>query len=311
MLVRAGMPDLRLETALPMIRAVAFETMKKVPEVGQRFYRKASSKRDIEQFSEVSGLGLFAQIGEGSPMVYDAPVPGFSKTFKHVKYGLGFQYTEETVWFDKWGQVRDMTSQLGKSRMYTREVQAASVFNNAFTAGAYALPDGKALCASDHPLVKAGGTQSNLAALSADLDVESLELMLTQARKTKWHSGKYYQADPRTLLVAAEGEWSAIETLNPNMNMQSGTANNNVNPFQNRLGVNSTLSAVSWVHLTDPDAWFLLAEPEETDLWWFDAVSFRMQHEVDFDTGSAKHMGKEMYSFGPAGFRGVWGNPGA
>jgi len=52
-----------------------------------------------------------------------------------------------------------------------------------------ALTDGKVLFASDHPLVKAGGTQSNILATAADLDVASLELALTDWELIVSHEG--------------------------------------------------------------------------------------------------------------------------
>ena len=157
MIIRGQFSDFFLETMLPAIRAKIFEARRQKQPKADQIFRVETSSRSIEQASQISGLGLFAEINEGGEARLDQPVQGFDKTFKHRRFGLGFETSKELVEDDKIGLVARMATELGYSEVETRETQAASVFNNGFTAGSYAGPDGKALFASDHPLVKAGG----------------------------------------------------------------------------------------------------------------------------------------------------------
>lgn len=309
MLIRANFPDLRLEDALPAIDVVIFDSMSLWPPIGPSLYRTKKSKRDIEQITQVTGLGSFTRLEEGEPVRYDQPLPGFNKTYRHVAYGLGYRTSHEMVLFDRLNQVADMARQLSHSRQDNREVLAATTFNLAFDAGT-PIPDGQALCSLSHPLIKAGGVHANRPSVGADLSVDSLQLALTDFRQFRWHSGKRMRLDPKTLLVPSQLEWAAVETLNLGNGMRSDTTNNTTNAFNHRIGVSSGLTPVVWQYLLDPRAWFLLAAPEETDLRWYDAEAFHTMHEKDFDTRSYKTAGWEMFSFGPADWRGVYGNPG-
>jgi hypothetical protein len=61
---------------------------------------------------------------------------------------------------------------------YTKQVKAAAVLNNGFSA-AYTGGDGVALFSSAHPLVS-GGTNSNIPSTPADLNETSLENAVIQ-----------------------------------------------------------------------------------------------------------------------------------
>lgn len=309
MIIRQNFPDLRLEDMLPAIDEVVFETMNQWPPIGPSLYRTSKSNRDIEQITQVTGLGNFARIEEGEPVRYDRPLPGFNKTYRHVDYALGFMVSHQMLRFEKVGQVKDMSRQLGRSRQDNREVLAATTFNLAFDSGT-PIPDGQALCSVNHPLIKAGGVHANRPVIGADLSVDSLQLALTDFRQFRWHSGKRLRLDPKALLVPTPLEWAAIETLNLGQGQRGDTTNNTTNAFNHRIGVRSAMKPVVWEYLLDPRAWFLLAAPEDTDLRWYDAESFTLLHERDFDTRAYKTAGWEAFSFGPADWRGVYGNPG-
>lgn len=311
MLVRANISDLLLEDALPMINAVVFDNMKQWPPIGPSLFQQINSKRALEQFTQISGMGQLTEVAEGASVRYDQPVQGFDKTFRPVQWGLGFKTTHVMAADEKWGIVADMSRQLGRSRIDTRETNAASIWNNAFTGGAYAGPDGQPLCAAAHPLVKNGGTQRNVSAVSADLDVASLQLALTGFRQTRWHAGKRVRIQPEKLITASEGEWNAIETLNIGQVLRGDTANHTTNAFNHRIGLRSGLQAIVWEFLTDPDAWFLQAAPADTGLIWVEREEFGLVHDIDFDSRSMKTAGWERYDYGFRDWIGVWGNPGA
>lgn len=304
MIIRTQFPDLFLASMLPALDELIFNRFDRFPPEYTNVFRVMDSKRSIEQTSEIAGLGLFSEIPENSAMRYDEPVPGFSKTYTHLQYGLGFRISRITVDDDRWAIIDKMSAELGRSAKESIEIAHASVFNNGFsTLG----PDGKALFASDHPLVKSGGVQSNLGA-SADLDISSLETALIAFRRMKDPTGKRIRVKPQTLIVAPENEFAASEILNATM--RSDTANNTPNAFKHRVGMPSFENLFVWDYLTDVDAWFITAPKEDHELRSYWRERPNTVHAIDFDTRSVKTAMWYRQSYGWSNFYGVWGNPG-
>src|ERR1051325_5784914 len=309
MIIRTQFPDLFLTTMLPALDELIFGRFNKLPSEFTKVFRMMTSSRSIEQTSEISGLGLFDTVGDGQNVRYDVSVPGFNKTYTHLQFALGFQITRITVDDDKWGIINKLSTDLGKSAYESKDLDAASVFNNGFTASSYAGPDGKALFASDHPLVKSGGTQNNTLAVAADLDVSSIELALTDYRLMKDHSGKRIRVKPKTLVVPPQLEFSATEILGGEW--RSDTANHTINAFKNRIGMGSFDQGMVWTFLSDPDAWFIVADPSDTELRWYTREAFNTLHDVHFDSRSIKTAAWQRYSVGFNSFYGVYGRRGA
>ena len=69
----------------------------------------------------------------------------------------------------------------------TKEIKAATILNNATTAGVYAGGDGVALLSTSHPTQS--GNQSNTLATYADLSETSLESLLIQIADMKDERG--------------------------------------------------------------------------------------------------------------------------
>jgi phage major head subunit gpT-like protein len=309
MLIRAQFPDLFLTSMLPALDEVIFNRYDRFPPQWNQVFREMTSERSIEQTSEIAGLGTFAQIAEGAPMRYDVGVPGFDKTYLHQQYGLGFRITRVMVDDDRFGIMRKLASELGRSAKETVELAVASHFNNGFTGGAYVGPDGVALFATTHPMVKSGLTQQNCLTTPADLDVPSIELALTDFRRMKDPSGKKIRVKPVQLIVPPELEFAATEILTARM--RSDTANNTPNAFQARSGMPSFDRLFVWDYLTDPDAWFISADQEDTELRFYWRERPNPVHDVDFDTRSIKTAMWYRCSSGWSSFYGVYGTPGA
>lgn len=308
MMIRTQFPDLFLASMLPALDEVIFNKFDRWPAQFTDVFRMLKSGRSIEQTSEIAGLGMFNQVNEGSNVRYDEAVPGFNMTYTHLQYGLGFKITRVMVDDDRFSIITKLASDLGRSAKETREITAASVFNNGFS-GSYVGPDGVSLFNTAHPLVKAGGTQNNTLTTAADLDIASLEIALTDFRRMVDPSGKKIRVKPQTLIVPPELEFAAAEILSGTM--RSDTANHTLNAFKLRTGLPSFEKLVVWDYLTDPDAWFIETDPEETELRWYDREPFNSVHDVDFDSRSIKTAGWMRFSVGWSSFYGVYGSPGA
>lgn len=308
MQIRTQFPDLFLTSMLPALDEVIFNRFDRFPPQYTKVFRMMTSSRSIEQTSEIAGLGTFVLTPEGSPVRYDESVPGFNKTYTHLQWSLGFKISRVMVDDDRWGIINKMAADLGRSAKETIELDAASVFNNGFS-GSYNGPDGVPFFSTSHPLVKSGGTQTNTLAVAADLDIASLELALTDFRRMVDQSGKKIRVIPRTLIVAPENDFAASEILTGTM--RSDTANNTVNAFKHRTGLPSFEDLMVWEYLTDPDAWFITTDKEDTELRFYDREKFNTLHDVDFDSRSIKTAGWMRYSYGWSSFAGWYGVPGA
>jgi phage major head subunit gpT-like protein len=308
MLVRQLFTDLFLQDMLPALEVLIWNRYNRFPEQYSRIFQVKGSTRSIEQVTQVSGVGLFTQLGELEPVHYDNPVQGFHRTFTHLRFGLGFRASSELVDDDKFGLIQKMAIELGRSSKETIELDAVSDFNNGFNSS-FPGPDGVCLFSASHQLVKAGGVQNNTLAVAADLDVVSLQLALTDYRKMKDSSGKKVRVPVKRLVVAPDNEWQASEILEGTD--RSDTANRAVNTFRHRDAYPSFNSWMVWEYLTNPDAWFLTADPSDTDLYfWFRKKPYTV-HDIDFDTQSSKTAMFYRESHGWGDFYGLYGSPGA
>ena len=92
---------------------------------------------------------------------FDDANEAYTARYNHETIALAFSITEEAIednLYDRLGS--RYTRALARSMAHTKQVKAAAVLNNAFTAGASAGGDGVALCDASHPLTN-GGTFAN------------------------------------------------------------------------------------------------------------------------------------------------------
>lgn len=304
MIIRSQFTDLDLTTELPALNAVTFEEYGRVKEEYSKFFNVKTSKRSIEQVTGVSGLGLFVETSEGGDVRYDDPVQLFDKTYTHLQYTSGYKASEIAFEDDKHGYIKSMAKALGRGARETVEVIAANVINNGFSDTG---PDGVSLFSASHPIAKAGGTQSNTST-AADLSHSQLEL--ATAQMTDWvdHAGIPIMVAPKWLVVPNELEHTASVLLGTRL--KPGTANNDNNSLRNRLDY-PTLEPMRYLHLTDPDAWFLFPEKDDHTLTLYWRKKFETRNDTEFASGNLLTAGRMRFSVGYDNWFGVFGNPGA
>ena len=97
----------------------------------------------------LSGFGAAPTKSEGSAVNFDDANEAYTARYNHETIALAFSITEEAIednLYDRLGS--RYTRALARSMAHTKQVKAAAVLNNAFTAGASAGGDGVALCAT-------------------------------------------------------------------------------------------------------------------------------------------------------------------
>src|ERR1041384_3224393 len=264
MQIRGQFSNFFNETMLPALNAKIWQTFRAKKSMAKLILNSDTTNRSIVQYAQMAGVGLPTAIGETEDTPTDSFVQGFYKNFKPAKFGLGIAASQELVEDDKVGIISRRSVALANSIYQAREIQAASVFNNGFDGTNFPLPDGQALFASAHPLIKAGGTQSNVLAVAADLDVTSLELALTDWELIKTHEGFLQMLPTPRVLVASANRWNVTEILKSQM--RSDTANHTANAFSLGTETGGTLEHLTLLYPSDPDAWFLVGDRKSTRL---------------------------------------------
>lgn len=304
MFIRTLFPDLYLQSMLPAIDDVVMTKYSQFPDQFPEVFRMESSSRSIEQTTEVTGFGQFAVVPEGADTRYDEALPGFNKTYVHAQYSLGFRVTKVAMDDDKFGVVKKLATELGRSAKETKEVTAANVINTGFTTNIG--PDGVPLFSTAHPLI-GGGTQSNKLSYATDPDVTSMQLALTLMRQTVDHRGKKIRIPPKKAIFPSNLEFIGAELLGGSQ--RPDTANNTINAFKRRSGMPSFDSWMVWDYLTDPDAWFIEADQGDTELRFYSREPFNTVHDIDFNSRSVKTAGWMRFSVGQNGWYGIVGVP--
>lgn len=303
MQVTGNFSDFYNTTMLANLRAIVDRGYKRRTPQFQKLFHVMSSTRSLEQFSQVSGVGRFQYINEGGKIQYDQPVQGFNSSFTHARWGLAVPTSVDVIEDDKWRLITTMHTDLGISGRETRELQAAALLNNAFTANG---PDGVPLCSASHPLYKAGGVQSNLMA-AADLGVVSLQLALTAFETQRRPSGELIHVTAAKLVHAPANRFNAYRLTKSAMDPES--ANNSVNPLKG--AEDGMPTPFTYHYLTAPNAWFLMAMPEETGLVWFDRKKPYTKSWTDDETEVGVIGMRYKKSQGITNYIGVLGNPGS
>lgn len=270
-----------------------------------KMFEKHTSKRNYEQDVGVSGFGLLAVKPEGSPTSYDTEQQGFTTTYRHTVYSLGFIITQEMMDDDLYDIVAPRRAkQLAFSARQTKEVNGANVYNRAFNAS-YVGGDGSALLVNNHANV-AGGTWSNILSTASDLSEASLEQACIDISLLKDDRGLTIALVGEKLIIPPQLEFEAARILKTQYRV--GTDNNDINALK-ELG-KFRQGAVVNHFLTDQDAWFIRTNAKD-GMKYFERKADTFTMDNDFDTENAKFKVQGRYSFGWSDPRGLFGSPGA
>ena len=262
-----------------------------------------SSRKAWEEDMGTSMFGLASAKPEGQSISYDSAQQGYLTRYTHVTYGLGFIITREMVDDDQYDVIGKQRAQgLAFSMRQTKEVLAANVYNNAFTAGTGG--DSKFLLDTDHPNV-AGGTWDNITT-AATLSEAALEDLCIDIMEAKNDRGLNIALIPQTLHINPNLIFEADRILNSPLRV--GTADNDLNALKN---MGKFPGGVKVNHyLTDTNAYYIRTNcPDGMKHFERRADDFTMDN--DFDTDNAKYKATGRYSFGWTDPRALYGNAGA
>ncbi len=269
-------------------------------------FEEESSDRAFEEEVMLGGFSTAPVKSEGGSLTYDDAQETYTARYTHETIALAFSITEEAIEDNLYDRLASRyTKALARSMAQTKQIKAASILNNAFTAGASAGGDGKALAATDHPLLS-GGSFSNRPAVASDLNETSMEDALISIAGFVDERGLKVALRGTKLVIPRQLQFVAERLMVSNLRV--GTADNDVNALKS-MGMLPEGYAVN-DFLTDPDAWFVKTDAPRGFVH-FERVKMSTGMEDDFDTGNMRFKARERYSFGFSNPRAVFGSSGA
>jgi hypothetical protein len=249
-------------------------------------------------------LGLAQLKTEGGQTAFDNNAgERYVYNQEHTEIALGYAITRKAI-DDNLYKTQFMPSNLGliESFHQTKEIYGANVLNTATTYNASVGGDGKALCASDHPID--GTTVPNIPTTPVDLNESTLlNAMISIRTNFKDQAGLKIFARGRKLIIPPQLEPVAIRLTKTEL--RPGTADNDVNAIMSTAGGLSDGYMVN-DFLTSQYAWFLLTNID--GLSYMERVKFESDMQVDFVTDNLLVKGYERYSFGYYNWRSIWGS---
>ena len=264
-----------------------------------------NSDRAFEEEVMLSGFGQAPVKGEGSSVTYDTAQETFTARYSHETVALAFALTEEAIEDNLYDSLSSRyTKALARSMATTKQVKAANVLNNGFSAS-FPGGDGKPLMATDHPTLS-GGDQSNEPSTAADLNETSLENAMIDISQFVDERGIKVNVQAIKLIIPPQLQFVAERVLKTPGRV--GTSDNDINALKN-MGMLPDGYVVNH-YLTDTDAFFIKTDaPNGLKHFVRSAMSTGM--EGDFETGNVRYKARERYSFGFSDWRGIYGSPGA
>jgi hypothetical protein len=294
-----------LKELLPGLNALFGLEYKRYGEEHKEIYETETSERSFEEETKLSGFSAAPVKNEGAAIAYDNAQEAYTARYNHETIAMGFSITEEAMEDNLYDSLSARyTKALARGMAYTKQVKAASILNNGFSAGVI-YGDGQPLFSTAHPLIS-GGTNSNRPATNADLNETSLEAAVIQIAGWTDERGLLIAAKPRKLIVPPNLMFVATRLLETSLRV--GTTDNDINALKNNGSIPEGYTVNHF--LTDTNAWFLTTDVPN-GLKHFVRVPLATSMDTDFDTGNNRYKARERYSFGVSDPLGMFGSPGA
>ena len=294
-----------LKELLPGLNALFGLEYARYGEEHKEIYETETSERSFEEETKLSGFSAAPVKNEGSAIAYDNAQEAWTTRYNHETIALGFSITEEAIEDNLYDSLSARyTKGLARAMAYTKQIKAAAVLNNGFSA-LYTGGDGQPLFSTAHPLVS-GGTNSNTPSTQTDLNETSLEAAVIQIAAWTDERGLLIAAKPKKLVIPPALMFVATRLLETSLRV--GTTDNDINALKNNGSIPEGYTVNHY--LTDTNAWFLMTDVPN-GLKHFVRTPLQNSMDGDFDTGNVRYKARERYSFGVSDPLGIFGSPGS
>jgi len=291
-----------LKELLPGLNALFGLEYARYGEEHKEIYETETSERSFEEETKLSGFSAAPVKAEGTAIAYDNAQEAWTARYNHETIALGFSLTEEAIEDNLYDSLSARyTKGLARAMAYTKQVKAASVLNNGFSAQ-FTGGDNVSLFNTAHPLVN-GGTNANTPSTPADLNETALENAVIQIAAWTDERGLLIAAKPKKLIVPPALQFVATRLLDTELRV--GTNNNDINAIKNNGSVPEGYTINHF--LTATNAWFLTTDVPN-GMKHFVRVPLQNSMDGDFDTGNVRYKSRERYSFGYSDPLGIYGS---
>jgi len=294
-----------LKELLPGLNALFGLEYARYGEEHKEIYETETSERSFEEETKLSGFSAAPVKNEGSAIQYDNAQEAWTTRYNHETIALGFSITEEAIEDNLYDSLSARyTKGLARAMAYTKQIKAAAVLNNGYSAQ-YVGGDGVPLFSTSHPLVN-GGTNGNTPSTQTDLNETSLEAAVIQIAAWTDERGLLIAAKPKKLIIPPALQFVATRLLETSLRV--GTNNNDINALKNNGSIPEGYTINHY--LTDTSAWFLTTDVPN-GLKHFVRTPLQNSMDGDFDTGNVRYKARERYSFGWSDPLGIFGSSGS
>lgn len=238
-------------------------------------FKQYSSDKAVETFLTTAGLGLFNEKGEGDTTELETLGERYKTQIENVAFAKKIRITKEMMDDEQYPVMEQKSTQLGRMAEISKDVAASAILNGAFTTVG---SDGKALCATDHPLT-GGGTQSNK--ITSVLSATSLNDALLALRAMTNEQGVLLGYSANTLVVPPALAKLAEEIVNSPLS--SGTDHNDKNVYLGSLKI-IVWDMLSTVQGGSDTAWFVMDSMADNGLVFVNRESTSTNSWMDEDT---------------------------
>jgi len=283
----------------PGLREFIFRGFREKEEQFTTMFNTLTSDSAFEEDMIAAGVGLFRQWEELDESTEDRFVPGLSKRYDHVDYGMRMGFSEQFIRDTKVAIMNDRARDMGFSARQTKEILVADVFNSGFVTNGY---DGVPLFSASHPFTRGGGAsgqvQSNLLSTAASVSSVSVRAMMTLFRLFLDETGvRRISLVPKWLWHHPAHEWDVLEILKSAG--RPDTANRADNVIRNKL------EPFTWDYLTAQGPWGMTSEKGDNRLKCYNRVNFRTRTFEEEKTETQWVQARFAFSFGYSHYLGT------
>ncbi len=276
--------------------------MKNVPMMRELLYNVQGSLLYEERGAGIGSMGTeawdaFKNTNKAGELDFDQ---GYVTTYSHQEYPVNFGIRKNLIINDQYGVMGRNNARIGESAQSKMEIDAASIFANAFDSN-FPGGDDVSLCNASHPAseAKSSSVQSNVGTSA----LTKAAVSATRVAMMRFKDDKDDESGvvPNELWVPPELEDKAIEIVGSQLDPDSG--NNAVNPQSMGRWI-----VRPWFRLRNTKDWFMVDGVKRRSLVnWYNREPYQIIVKSE-DLIWVRLQAKLHYSFGWDDWRWIFGH---
>jgi len=282
-------------------------------------YNVTTSSKRMESYDGIGGEGLMEEWSRSNNQVYYEDIDElWQKVIKNRKFSDGRIIERDFIDDLQLTEIKRRIASLADSVYKTQQLQAVEFLVNAFTATgpnwrgrdeSYVGPDGKPLCAEDHPFSPTNSTdvQSNLG--TSALTIDSWDATAVAMQEWVDDKGNTMAVIPDTLIVAPYNARAAFKIAGlPDAELpkyEPGSNNFDANMYMGNIKV----IVNPFISPKNRKNWFAAdsARMKQFNIWqWRRKVENGTM--TDFDTEATKHKAIGRWGYGFTNYSFIYGH---